>query len=211
MKKHLFLFYTFAAKNRGLQAADGFGRESMSSRRVPRDSAWVGLHRCAGFAGCCLFFLAAPLLAQPTEPTEADIADARFIKKAHAQTGADKVSIYQTLGFSYFRQQDFDRAFLYFNAAVQENPQLYWSWYYMGLLRLEDSEAYFKKAIVANKDFAPPYYWLGRYYAKSGKTEDAIRSFEEYLKVAWSDPNEYSRMDEVRGFLQKLRRGEKIG
>ncbi|MGE5279180.1 MAG: tetratricopeptide repeat protein [Deltaproteobacteria bacterium] len=154
---------------------------------------------------------AAPLAAQPpVNATDQDVADARLMKRLEAQTGADKASLYQTLGFSYFRQQDFDRAFLYFNAATQANPRLYWSWYYMGLLRPEKGDEYFKKAIVAKRDFSPAYYWLGRHYGKRGAFEDAIRAFEGYLEVAWSDPNEHGRMDEVREYLKKLRQGQRI-
>jgi len=167
-----------------------------------------GLLACLGLVLC-----AGPLAAQPSGPDTAtyDAADARFIKRAQAQTGTDKASLYQTLGFSYFRQENFDRAFLYFNAAVQANPRLYWSWYYLALLNLEDADAetYLKKAIVANQEFAPAYYWLGRYYGKRGMFEEAIRAFEGYLKSAWADPNEYGRTDEVRELLKKLRQGEK--
>ena len=168
-------------------------------------SSRCGLLVCLG-----LLLLAAPLAAQSPFPAALDTADARFIKRLQAQTGADKASLYQTLGFSYFRQENFDRAFLYFNAAVQVNPRLYWSWYYMGLLDPEDAETYFKKAIVANQEFAPAYYWLGRHYGKRGMFREAIRAFERYLKNAWSDPNENARTDEVREFLRKLRQGEKI-
>ncbi len=168
-------------------------------------STRYGLLVCLG-----LVFLAAPLAAQSSDSAALDTADARLIKRLQAQTGADKASLYQTLGFSYFRQENFDRAFLYFNAAVQANPRLYWSWYYMGLLDPEDAETYFKKAIVVNQDFAPAYYWLGRYYGKRGRFEEAIRVFEGYLESAWSDPNEHARTDEVREFLRKLRQGEKI-
>jgi len=164
-----------------------------------------GLFVCCGFV-----FLAATLAAQPSDSVDLDTVDAALIKRLQAQTGADKASLYQTLGFSYFRQENFDRAFLYFNAAVQVNPRLYWSWYYMGLLNPGDAETYFTKAIVANQDFAPAYYWLGRYYGKNGRTQEAIRSFEGYLKSAWADPNEYARMDEVRGLLRKLHQGKKI-
>ncbi len=167
-------------------------------------------YRCWLLVCCGLLFLAAPLAAASPDPTDLDTADALLIKRLQAQTGADKASLYQTLGFSYFRQENFDRAFLYFNAAVQVNPRLYWSWYYMGLLDPEDAETYFTKAIVANRDFAPAHYWLGRYYGKNGKIEEAIRSFEGYLKSAGADPDEYARMDEVQGLLRTLRQGEKL-
>jgi tetratricopeptide (TPR) repeat protein len=165
-----------------------------------------------GLCVCCgLMSWTPPLRAQTTdEAALLDSVDARLIKRLQAQTGADKASLFQALGFSYFRQEEFDRAFLYFNAAVGLNPRLYWSWYYMGLLNLEDAEEYFKKAIVAERNFAPAYYWLGRYYGKHGRTEEAIRTLEKYLEISWSDPNEHARMDEVQELLMKLRQGEKV-
>jgi len=164
-----------------------------------------------GLLVCCgLFFLASPLGAQIFDASDADVADARLIKKLQAQTGADKASLFQTLGFSYFRRENFDRAFLYFNAAVGINPRLHWSWYYMGLLHPEEAEKYFKKAIVANREFAPAHYWLGRHYGKRGALEEAIRAFETYLEVSWADPNERARMDEARELLKKLRQGKTI-
>jgi len=166
--------------------------------------------RCWLFACLGLIVFAVPLAVSSDDTAALDGADARFIKRQQAQTGADKASAYQTLGFSYFRQENFDRAFLYFNAAVQVNPRLYWSWYYMGLLHPEEAAEYFKKAIVANRDFAPAYYWLGRHYGKRGMFEEAIRAFEGYLEKAWADPNESGRMDEARDLLRKVREGKKI-
>jgi len=164
-----------------------------------------------GLLACAALVLwAAPLAAQSSDSDLLDAVDARFIKRVQAQTGADKASLYQTLGFSYFRQENFDRAYLYFNAAVQSDPKLYWSWYYLALLDLEDAEPHLTKAIAANKEFAPAYYWLGRYYGRRGMSDEAVRAFEGYLENAWSDPNESGRTDEVRGLIEKLKKGEKI-
>jgi tetratricopeptide (TPR) repeat protein len=135
-----------------------------------------------------------------------DKVDAQFMKRAKAETG-DKLSaeVYQKLGLSYFRQEMFDRAFLYFNAAVKADPRLYWSWYYLGLLNLQDAGTYFEKAIQANNRFAPAYYWLGRYYMRKENSAQAIRIFEDYLRVADTDPNEQERVLEVQGLLGTLR------
>ena len=43
-------FYTFAAKNHGLQAVDGFGRSSIPPKEESRASARIGLHKADSFA-----------------------------------------------------------------------------------------------------------------------------------------------------------------
>jgi tetratricopeptide (TPR) repeat protein len=135
-----------------------------------------------------------------------DKVDAQFLKRVKAETGGKmSADVYQKLGLSYFRQDMFDRAFLYFNAAVQSNPRLYWSWYYLGLLNLEDAGTYFEKAIQANNRFAPAYYWLGRYHMRKENNALAIKTFEDYLRVADADPNEQGRILEVQGTLDTLR------
>ena len=133
--------------------------------------------------------------------------DAKLLKKLRAEAGGDNAQLYQKLGFSYFQQQEFDRAFLYFNAAVQNNPKLYWSWYYLGLLRLENAENYFNKAINANPRFAPAYFWLARTYEKKGSKVEAVKCFNEYLKVAGSDPEEAGRVEDAKQMLAKLKGG----
>jgi tetratricopeptide (TPR) repeat protein len=146
--------------------------------------------------------------ASPEKDAELNRVDSQLIKKWKAEKRrATDAELYQDLGFSYFRQENFDRAFLYFNAATTRNPKLYWSWYYMGLLNLESAEPYFKKVIEANKDFAPAYYWLGRIYSGGGRNEAAIKSFEQYLKLAATDAMETSRIGEVAGYLAVLKAG----
>lgn len=157
---------------------------------------------CAAF----IFLGVLGACAQEADETVAwDRVDAQLIKKAKAQSaGRMSPEVYQNLGLSYFRQEMFDRAFLYFNAAVQADPRLYWSWYYLGLLNLEAAESYFRKAIEVNKRFAPAYYWLGRYYMKKDKASEAIKIFEAYLRVAPASPNEEERIPEVQRLLESL-------
>lgn len=130
--------------------------------------------------------------------------DGKLLKKLRVETGRDDAQLYEKLGFSYFQQQEFDRAFLYFNAAVQKNPKLFWSWYYLGLLNLQSGETYFKKAIEINSGFAPAYYWLGRVYAKQGKTAEAIKVFKDYIRVAGRNPEEAERLELANKLLAEL-------
>lgn len=170
-----------------------------------RSKKFWGSVRALVFVG--VMGMAGVLCAQEIDDMAAwDKVDAKFIKRAKAQTGGKLgADVYQRLGLSYFRQEMFDRAFLYFNAAVQANPRLYWSWYYLGLLNLQDAGTYFEKAIQANNRFAPAYYWLGRYHMKRENAAQAIKTFEDYLRVADTDPYEQDRILEVQGFLQTLR------
>lgn len=149
-------------------------------------------------------FLVAGAWAQTGQDDLLNTVDAKLLKKLRAQTGRDNAQLYQKLGFSYFKQEEFDRAFLYFNAAVQLNPKLYWSWYYLGLLNLEDAETYFEKAISANVRFAPAYYWLAKTYEKKGEKAEALKALNDYLKVAGSNPEEAKRVQEAKEMLSRL-------
>jgi tetratricopeptide (TPR) repeat protein len=154
-----------------------------------------------------VMLLSATAWAQTSEDDLLNTVDAKLLKKLKAETGRDDAQLYQKLGFSYFQQQEFDRAFLYFHAAIQKNPRLYWSWYYLGLLNLEDAETYFKKAIDANGRFAPAYYWLACTYEKKGRKAEAIKCFNDYIKVAGNDPEEARRVEEAKDMLAKLKGG----
>jgi tetratricopeptide (TPR) repeat protein len=137
-----------------------------------------------------------------------DPADESLFRKLKAETKKDASQVYQDLGFSYFKQEMFDRAMFYFRKAIVTNPGLYWSWYYMGLMHLESAEPYFKKAIEANRKFAPAYYWLARYYCKSKNIKESLRYFGEYMKMAQRDPEEAGRIEIAKKFLTQMNAGE---
>ena len=137
-----------------------------------------------------------------------DAADETLFRKMKAETKKDDSQVYQELGFSYFKQEMFDRAMFYFRKAIVANPAQYWSWYYMGLMRLESAEPYFKKAIEANRKFAPAYYWLARYYCKDKNIKESLRYFGEYMKVAQRNPEEAERIEIAKKFLAQMNAGE---
>jgi tetratricopeptide (TPR) repeat protein len=137
-----------------------------------------------------------------------DRVDQFLFKKIKTETGKDDSSIYMELGLSYFKQENFNRSFLYFGKATTLNPKAYWAWYYMGLLTMENPEGYFKKAIEANPRFAPPYYWLGRYYCKKKNIKESIKSFRNYMKRAQNDPEEGPRIQSAVQFVELMEAGE---
>ena len=152
-------------------------------------------------------FLASFSYAQG-EAKDLDKIDQFLFKKIKTESGKDDSSIYMDLGLSYFKQENFNRSFLYFGKAAAINPKAHWAWYYMGLLTMENPEGYFKKAIEANPRFAPPYYWLGRFYCKKKNTKAAIKFFEDYMKRAKGDPGEAYRIQNAMQFVELMNSGE---
>jgi tetratricopeptide (TPR) repeat protein len=162
------------------------------------------------FALIVLFIAVQSLFAQGAGTASADLdrIDQFLIKKIKAESGKSDVQIYQELGLTYLRQENFDRSFMYFNKAVALDSRAYWAWYYMGLLNLRNPEDYFKKAIQANPRFAPPYYWLGRYYCKKKNIKESRKFFEDYIRAAKSDSNEVSRINVAMQFIDAMKSGE---
>jgi tetratricopeptide (TPR) repeat protein len=134
--------------------------------------------------------------------------DEAFYKQLKLSTGKDDALIYQAMGLGYFEQGEFEKSYEFFKKAVRLNSRLYWSWYYLGLLKMADPQEFFKKAIKANTQFAPPYYWLGRYYCKAQKMKESIKYFQDYLKVAKGDINEADRIKIAEYFIVSMQHGE---
>lgn len=166
-----------------------------------------GLRPVVIFGFIVFVFLASLSYAQGAAG-DLDKIDQFLFKKIKTESGKDDSSIYLELGLSYFKQENFNRSFIYFGKAVAVNPKAYWGWYYMGLLTMENPEGYFKKAIEANPRFAPPYYWLGRYYCKKKNTKEAIKFFEDYMKKAKGDPEEAPRIQNAMQFVELMKSGE---
>ncbi len=156
-----------------------------------------------------ILFLSGPAFAQKAQPkTGVDSADDAFYKSLKLQTKKDDATIYQAMGIGYFEQEKFDKSFFFFDKAVKLDPKLYWSWYYLGLLKIETPEDYFKKAIKANAKFAPPYYWLGRYYCKANRIKESIGNFEKYIDLAKNDPAEAERVKTAKHFVVSMQSGQ---
>jgi len=134
--------------------------------------------------------------------------DEAFYKQLKLTTGRDDALIYQAMGMGYFEQEKFDKSYEFFKKAVKLNLKLYWSWYYLGLLRMESPEEYFKKAIGAGPQFAPPYYWLARYYCKAKNIKESMRYFQEYLDAAKDSFDERERVKTAKYFIISMQDGE---
>ncbi len=161
-------------------------------------------------------FLAMTAHAQKTGKADPEVGaksgqenvDEAFYKQLKLTTGKDDALIYQAIGMGYFEQEKFDKSYEFFKKAVKLNPRLYWSWYYLGLLRMEFPEEYFKKAIGAGPQFAPPYYWLARYYCKAKNIKESMRYFQEYLNAAKDNFDERERVKTAKYFIISMQGGE---
>ncbi len=161
-----------------------------------------------------LFVLMFTFLAMTAQAQKADTvsgqanADEAFYKQLKLSTGKDDALIYQAMGMGYFEQGNFEKSYTFFKKAAKLNSRLYWSWYYLGLMRMGSPEEYFKKAISAAPQFAPPYYWLGRYYCKAQKIKESIKYFQDYIKAAKNDINEADRVKIAEYFIVSMQHGE---
>ena len=134
---------------------------------------------------------------------EIDYSLFQALKEGSGQSDAE---IYQALGSNHVKHGNWERAAVYFKKAVSLDPELYWSWYNLGLLHI-DTEAgnkYLKKAIEAKPDYPPPHYWLAYTYCKSRKDREAIKIFKEYLQLAEGVPSEDDRYKKARRILAEL-------
>ncbi len=61
---------------------------------------------------------------------------------------------------------------------------------------------HYKKSIEKFSDYAPPYFKLGEIYMRQSKKEEAVRNFEQYLRLA--DPKS-DLAEDARRYLRKLR------
>lgn len=103
-----------------------------------------------------------------------------------------------------------ERATVHFKKALELNPNLYISWYNLGLIYADEEEGrgYFRKAIKVKPDFAPPYYWLGYSLCREKRDEEALPVFEKYLKIAKGDPQEKDRFEFASSLIEELCSGK---
>lgn len=144
------------------------------------------------------------------ENVDWDKLDYKLYQDLKQQTGAAESEINQAMGGTHLEYENWDRASIYFNKAVALDPKLYWSWYNLALLNMDTEEGneYLKKAIEANPDYPPPYYWLAYTYCRHDRDEEAVPIFEKFLEVAEGDPNEAGRIRTATKILQELSSGE---
>ncbi len=114
------------------------------------------------------------------------------LKKQYRLTDAQT---YELMGMTHLEMDRVDRAEFYFKKTVTLDPRLYRSWYNLGLINMDNPEIFFKKAIEANRNFAPAHYWLASYYDNCDNRIEATKYFREYLNVVdRNDPLEKQRI-----------------
>ena len=132
-------------------------------------------------------------------------------QKIKKEGGRSEAEIHEIMGYVLLSNGNhWKRAIVHFKKAVSLDPLRYLSWYNLGLIYIGTGEGnnYFKKAIEAKPDFAPPYYWLAYTYCGMGKNKEAVSVFEKYLKVAKGNPKEVNRVKEAEKLLEELHSGK---
>lgn len=150
-----------------------------------------------------------PLFAQDSSaPVDWDKIDNRLFVTLKQEKGLSDAETYELIGRTHAQQNIPDRAVINFGKALGIDPNRYLSWYYLGLLTMDNPEECFKRAIKARPDFPDSYYWLASYYCKNKNPKESIRYFEEYLAVVKSSPDEAGRIKTANGFIEEMKRGE---
>jgi tetratricopeptide (TPR) repeat protein len=135
--------------------------------------------------------------------------DEQMFFRLKKEQGVDDAGAYEMLGREYFQEGRYDRADFYLKKSLELNPKLYLSWFYLGLVHMDNPEACLLKAIEFNANFAPSYYWLASYYCKIGKANNAVQYFKKYINVAADEPLEKERVEMAKGFINEIKNGEK--
>lgn len=99
---------------------------------------------------------------------------------------------------------------IYFGKAVQSDPKLYMSWYYLGLLNIDNQSGYdyLNKSVVIKSDFPIPYYWMAYYCCRMKQNQKAILLFKEYIEIAKGRLGEEERLKAANEALQELLSGK---
>jgi len=145
------------------------------------------------------------------EKVDWDKIEYRLFKELKEQGGKSDAEIHQAIGYALLKTDNqWQRATLHFKKALALDPTLYFSWYNLGLINMDNPDFFFRKAIETNPKFSPSYYWLAMYYKQCGKEVESIEYFDRYLKVVdRNDPQEKGRIkvaeDAVKGVKNGIR------
>lgn len=135
--------------------------------------------------------------------------DERLFFSIKQEQRVDDAGAYEILGRTHFQENRYDRAAFYLKKAIDLNPKLYLSWFYLGLINMNKPEEYLKKSIEINPKFAPSYYWLASYYCRAGRLDESVKYFKKYISAAGNEPMEKDRVIMARGFIEEIKNGEK--
>ncbi len=100
---------------------------------------------------------------------------------------------YYNLGMLYFEKNDMNKAGMYFEKAIEKNPANADAFIYMALIcerqkKIESAEKFYIRALDLRSWDARAQYNIARLYLTSGKYEEALRHFREFLRLDPSDP-----------------------
>ena len=158
------------------------------------------------------FILSSYAYAQSNNSVDWDKIEYHLYKDLRAEhPDKSEAEIEQALGYSFFvSDNQWERAVFHFKKAVELDPKLYWSWYNLGLIYVDEEEGrdYFRKAIEANPDFSPAYYWLGYSLCRNRRDKEALPIFKKYLEVAKDDPQEKNRFEFANKLVKELLSGK---
>jgi len=119
--------------------------------------------------------------------------------------------IHQAIGYALLKSDNqWERAIAHFKKALEMDPNLYFSWYNLGLIYADEEEGrnYFRKCIEVKPDLAPAYYWLGYSLCRQRRDKEALLIFEKYLEVAKDDSQEEERFEFASKLVKELRVGK---
>jgi tetratricopeptide (TPR) repeat protein len=125
-------------------------------------------------------------------------------------TPKEEAKLFQRLGQGFFQQKDWEMAKIYFGKAVQSDSKLYMSWYYLGLLNIDNPSGYdyLNKSVAIKSDFPAPYYWMAYYNCRMKEDQKAIQLFKEYIETAKGRPGEEDRLQAAKEALEELQSGK---
>lgn len=172
---------------------------------------------------CLALLLGAILTASPASAQEVskqngqvdwDEKETEFLEALKATQGDhSEPDLHQAMGYWLLESDNqWERAAVHFEKAVESDPTLYRSWYGLGLIYIgsDKGNEYFRKTIKANPNYPPPYYWLAYGYCRYGKNKEAIPLLEKYLEVATKENSdiESARSEVAKKLLKELRSGK---
>ena len=154
-------------------------------------------------------FIAFPLFAEDDNASvNWDKIDYHLFTTIKQEKGLSDAETYELIGRTHVQENRPDRAVINFGKALGIDSNRYLSWYYLGLLTMDNPEECFKRAIKEKPDFPDSYYWLASYYCKNNNPKESVRYFEAYLTVVKSSPDEVGRIKAAKGFIEEMKKGE---
>ena len=146
-----------------------------------------------------------------TEKIDWDKVDLHLFKEAKAGVEKTDAEIHQAIGHAHLKlYNNWERATVHFKKAVELDPQLFFSWFRLGLIYIDTEEGneYFRQASKVEPDNPQPYYWLAYTHCRFGRLKEALPVLEKYVDLAKGDANEEDRLEFASKLLEEVRSGK---